>query len=66
MSLAFIGGYTAIAWQIVSILIGSYQSFSYEHSLVAALYTEEKPQHIGTPMYKLSDREEIERRVLSR
>ena len=42
MSLAFIGGYTAIAWQVVGILIGAYQSFSYELTMVASLYTEVK------------------------
>ena len=42
MSLAFIGGYTAIAWQVVGILIGAYQSFSYELTMIASLYTEVK------------------------
>ena len=42
VSLAFIGGYIAMAWSFVNLFIGGYQNYSYERTLISKLYTEEK------------------------
>lgn len=42
VSLAFIGGYIAMAWSFVNLFIGCYQNYSYERTLISKLYTEEK------------------------
>ena len=38
-SLSFIGGLSAFLWQVVSIVLGSYQTFKYEQNLMSKLYT---------------------------
>lgn len=66
VSLAFLGGYTAIAWQLASLLIGAYQTFSYESTLMSLLYTEEKSSSSNGEMANLTDKEEVEVLVTNR
>lgn len=41
-ALAVIGGYAGIIWQIINFLIGGYQDFKFEMSLMRSLYTRDK------------------------
>ena len=41
-SMALIGGYAALIWQVLSILLSWFQDFSYKNELALALYTREK------------------------
>ena len=43
-SLALVGGYSALIWSILSILLSWYQEFSYSNELALALYTRDKAQ----------------------
>ena len=43
-SLALVGGYSALIWSILSILLSWYQEFSYSNELALALYTRDKSQ----------------------
>ena len=63
-SLAFIGGYTALFWQIASILVGSYQAYSYESDLINKLFTVDKSN--GRKPETLSSRDEVEALVTNR
>mgnify|MGYP000415585557 CR=1 FL=1 len=40
--LALVGGYAAIIWQILSILLSWYQDFSFSNQLSMMLYTRDK------------------------
>ena len=44
LSIALIGGYSALIWQLFGFLIGSYQEFKYNSELISHLCTEEKKQ----------------------
>ena len=47
-SLALVGGYSALIWQLLSILLSKFQSFSFNNELAQSLYTREKSKKKST------------------
>ena len=43
-SIALLGGYAALVWQVIGLLVGWYQDFSYNNSLALQLYMKDKPR----------------------
>jgi hypothetical protein len=60
--LAAIGGYAAMVWSILALVLGDYQAFTFDKSLLKRLYTEDKT-HIEE---EASDDKELVSRILNR
>ena len=65
LAFAFIGGYSALIWQILGFLLGGYQAFSYDRLLVRRLFTEEKKQRPDHHIEE-NDADEVIATVLNR
>ena len=58
-TLALMGGYAGTIWMLTSFVIGGFQSFAYEASLIRLLYTRDKRKR-GQNLIEDEDKREVE------